>query len=42
MNHVLKIIDNDQDNIQSYSNPDFPLSKDLVKEITLFVTQNNE
>lgn len=37
MNHVLKTIDNDEDNLKSYSSSEFPLSKDLVAEITKFI-----
>ena len=37
MNHVLKIIENDADNLPSYYSPDFTLSAELVKTITEFV-----
>lgn len=37
MNHVLKHIEKDQDNLKSYTSPDFPISEDLVKVITSFV-----
>ena len=37
MNHVLKIIENDADNLPSYYSPDFKLSTELVKTITEFV-----
>ncbi|OZV67499.1 alpha/beta fold hydrolase [Winogradskyella aurantia] len=37
MNHVLKTIDNDEDNLKSYSSSEFPLSKHLVAEITEFI-----
>lgn len=39
MNHVLKTIEKDEDNIPSYMSPDFPLSKQLVEEITRFIKQ---
>lgn len=37
MNHVLKIITKDEDNLKSYSSPDFPLSEELVNVITEFI-----
>ncbi|SHG46930.1 alpha/beta hydrolase [Winogradskyella jejuensis] len=37
MNHALKTITKDEDNLKSYNTPDFPLSEDLVKAITTFV-----
>ncbi|MEQ6124782.1 alpha/beta hydrolase [Pseudotenacibaculum sp. MALMAid0570] len=37
MNHVLKIIEKDSDNLPSYYSPDFKLSDKLVKTITEFV-----
>lgn len=39
MNHVLKTIEKDEDNMASYMSPDFPLSKQLVDEITTFIKQ---
>ncbi|MEO1033206.1 MAG: alpha/beta hydrolase [Bacteroidota bacterium] len=39
MNHVLKVIENDSDNLTSYSNVNFPLSKELITVITEFITQ---
>ncbi|MGJ8593366.1 MAG: alpha/beta hydrolase family protein [Aquaticitalea sp.] len=37
MNHVLKIIETDADNIPSYSSPDYPLSMALLKGIETFI-----
>lgn len=37
MNHVLKTIEKDEDNLKSYTSPDFSLSSDLVKAITAFI-----
>ncbi len=37
MNHVLKTIEKDEDNLKSYSSPDFPLSEKLVNVITDFL-----
>lgn len=37
MNHVLKVVENDSDNLNSYYSPDFKLSTELVKTITEFV-----
>lgn len=36
MNHVLKIIEKDEDNMKSYFLPDFPLSSKLIDEISVF------
>lgn len=37
MNHVLKTIINDDDNLKSYNSTDFTLSEDLVEVITAFI-----
>ena len=37
MNHVLKTITKDEDNLTSYSKAEFPLSKELVHVITNFI-----
>ncbi|MFK7832382.1 MAG: alpha/beta hydrolase [Winogradskyella sp.] len=37
MNHVLKTIINDEDNLKSYNSPNFPLSEKLVSTITAFI-----
>ena len=37
MNHVLKDILKDEDNIKSYSSADFPISKELIKTVVTFV-----
>lgn len=37
MNHILKDIQNDEDNLNSYSNPDFPISRELINIILKFV-----
>ena len=37
MNHILKAIEKDEDNIKSYTNPDFPISKKLIETIVSFV-----
>lgn len=37
MNHVLKHVENDTDNYQSYYTEDFPLAKGLVDTITAFI-----
>ena len=40
MNHMLKTVENDTENQQSYYNSDFPLSTSLVKAITEFIRIN--
>ena len=40
MNHMLKTVENDSENQQSYYNSDFPLSTSLVKAITEFIRTN--
>jgi pimeloyl-ACP methyl ester carboxylesterase len=37
MNHVLKTISKDEDNMKSYMSPDFPISEELIAVITTFV-----
>ena len=37
MNHLLKNIENDDDNIKSYQSADFPISEELIKVISNFV-----
>jgi esterase/lipase len=37
MNHVLKTISKDEDNLKSYTSPDFPISEELIAVITEFV-----
>ena len=37
MNHVLKTIEKDEDNLTSYSSPDFPLSSELISAIENFI-----
>ncbi len=37
MNHVLKTIEKDEDNVASYASPDFPLSEELVSVVTAFI-----
>ena len=37
MNHVLKTIEKDEDNIKSYYSPDFPLSEELINSIDTFI-----
>lgn len=37
MNHVLKILEKDADNMPSYFSPDYPLSKELIQSITEFI-----
>lgn len=37
MNHVLKSIEKDEDNITSYMSPDFPLSEELIQVIETFI-----
>lgn len=37
MNHVLKTIENDADNLPSYYSPDFKISPELVKTVSEFV-----
>lgn len=39
MNHILKNIENDQDNMKSYYSPDFPLSEKLINSIEVFINQ---
>ncbi|MDO4782056.1 MAG: alpha/beta hydrolase [Capnocytophaga felis] len=40
MNHVLKTVTNDAENMQSYANPNLPINAKLVEEITNFIKQN--
>ena len=40
MNHVLKTITNSSENQESYTSPDFPLSKKLVNSISTFILTN--
>lgn len=37
MNHILKNIEKDEDNMKSYYNPDFTISKELIETITNFI-----
>ena len=37
MNHVLKTIEKDEDNIKSYYSPDLPLSEELINSIDTFI-----
>lgn len=37
MNHVLKSIEKDEENLKSYSIPDFPIAKELVEALTDFI-----
>lgn len=37
MNHVLKHIEKDKNNLNSYLSPDFPISKKLIKTVTNFI-----
>jgi pimeloyl-ACP methyl ester carboxylesterase len=37
MNHILKNIEKEEDNLKSYTNPDFPISKQLIQTIVEFV-----
>ena len=37
MNHILKNIQNEEDNIKSYSSPEFPISKKLIETIVSFI-----
>ena len=39
MNHVLKSIEKDEDNMKSYCSPDYTISSELVKTITKFVNE---
>ena len=39
MNHVLKHIEKDEDNVKSYFSPDYPLSEALIKSIDVFIKQ---
>lgn len=39
MNHVLKEIEKDEDNMKSYMSADFPISKQLIQTIVEFVKQ---
>lgn len=39
MNHVLKEIINDDDNLKSYSNPDLPVMPRLIERIKVFITK---
>lgn len=42
MNHVLKEITKDEQNMASYNNPDLPVQKELVDTIVNFVNQNTK
>ena len=37
MNHVLKTIEKDEDNLSSYVSDKFPISEEFIKVITNFV-----
>lgn len=37
MNHLLKNIEKDEDNMKSYQSPDFPISKELVETVLTFI-----
>ncbi|QOD61878.1 alpha/beta hydrolase [Polaribacter haliotis] len=37
MNHVLKTIEKEEDNLKSYFSPDFPISEELIKTVVSFV-----
>ncbi|QTE22799.1 alpha/beta hydrolase family protein [Polaribacter cellanae] len=37
MNHVLKTIEKEEDNMKSYFSPDFPISEELIKTVVSFV-----
>lgn len=37
MNHVLKNIEKDEDNMKSYYSPDFPLSEELINTLEAFI-----
>lgn len=39
MNHVMKIVNNEEENRNAYSNPELPVSKALIDEIVLFVKE---
>jgi len=39
MNHVLKTIEKDEDNLKSYGTPDFPISEELVGALTGFIKE---
>lgn len=39
MNHVLKEIINDDDNLKSYSNPNLPVMLSLIERITVFINK---
>lgn len=40
MNHMLKTVENDEENRQSYFSPDFPLSSRMVQAISEFIKTN--
>lgn len=40
MNHLLKHIEKDADNLKSYYSPDYPLSSELITVITTFVVKS--
>jgi hypothetical protein len=37
MNHILKNIDKDEDNMKSYYSPDYPLSEELIQILEVFI-----
>jgi len=40
MNHIFKVIENDEDNLKSYLNPDLPIEKELTTSICNFLKKN--
>lgn len=40
MNHVLKIIEKNEDNLKSYYRPDYPLSSELIEHIDKYISQS--
>ncbi|WP_397446863.1 alpha/beta hydrolase [Polaribacter sp. R77954] len=41
MNHLLKHIEKEEDNLKSYASPDFALSQEIINTITTFVLKSN-
>ena len=39
MNHLLKVIEKDEDNMKSYMSPDFKISNELIESVSTFVKQ---
>ena len=41
MNHVLKDIQKEEDNMKSYYSADFPIAEQLIKTVTTFINKSH-